>query len=119
MTRPTKIEQIALQALEDTKAKEIESLNVRKLTTIADTMIVCSGTSKQHLRSMANRIVEYAKAAGFKPLGVEGEQFAEWILVDLGDVIVHLMMPETRAFYSLEKLWTTSSTRVKRPPHED
>ena len=119
MTRPTKLEKAVLQALEDSKAKDVVDLNVRNLTDITDMMIICSGTSKPHLASMAERVVEYAKAAGVKPLGVEGNQFAEWILVDLGDVIVHLMLPEIREFYSLEKLWATPPSRTRKQTDEN
>ncbi len=95
-------------ALEDLKAQDIWVADVRDMTSIADLMIVASGTSDRHVKAIADNVVEQAKKAGFPPLGVEGEGGSDWVLVDLGDVIVHLMLPQTRAFYNLEKLWSVS-----------
>ena len=102
------LQQLVLDTLADTKAKDVINLDVRDLTDVTDTMIICSGTSKTHLRSMADKIVEKVKACGISPLGVEGIKTLEWILVDLGDLVIHIMLPEVREFYSLEKLWTTT-----------
>jgi len=99
------LKDVAVAALEDMKAKDIVVLDVRKLTTITDMMIIASGTSTRHVKALADNVVEQAKKAGCRPLSVEGEREAEWILVDLADVIVHVMMPNTRDFYQLEKLW--------------
>ena len=99
------LQQIVVDALEDMKARDITTLDVRDMTTIADTMIVASGTSDRHVRSLADHVIEQAKNAGFRPLGVEGQNEGEWVLVDLQDIIVHLMLPKTRDFYNLEKLW--------------
>lgn len=96
----------ALAALEDLKAKEVVSLDVRPMTSLADVMIIASGTSSRHVKSLADNVVEKVKEAGFRPLGMEGERDAEWILIDLAGVIVHVMLPATRAFYDLERLWT-------------
>lgn len=96
---------IALEAIEDMKAVNVKVVDVRGITDIADTMIIASGTSDRHVRSIAARVVEKCKGAGHQPLGVEGEREGEWVLVDLQDVIVHVMLPRIREFYGLEKLW--------------
>ncbi len=92
--------------LEDHKAQNIVELNIADMSSIADVMIVASGTSTRHVKSMADAVAEKAKQAGFKVLGVEGSQEAEWVLIDLIDVIVHVMLPDTRSFYNLERLWS-------------
>lgn len=97
---------VVLDALADIKAQNVLSLDVRSLTGIADYMIIASGTSSRHVKALADNVVEKAKEAGFKPLGVEGERDSDWILVDLAGVIVHVMLPATRSFYDLERLWT-------------
>jgi ribosome-associated protein len=97
--------ELAVAALEDMKAQNIKVLDVRKLTDIADFMIVASGSSDRHVRSIAGRLVEKMKQSGHQPYGVEGERDGEWVLVDLQDVIVHVMLPRIREFYGLEKLW--------------
>ncbi len=97
-----------IDALEDMKAKDIICLDVKPLTSVADIMIVASGTSNRHVKSIANHIREHMRDQGIKILGVEGEDVAEWVLVDLGDIIVHVMLPDTRRFYDLEKLWSMS-----------
>lgn len=96
---------LAVATLEDMKAQNVKVIDVRKLTDIADTMIVASGTSDRHVRSIAGRLVEKMKEVGHQPYGVEGERDGEWVLVDLQDVIVHVMLPRIREFYGLEKLW--------------
>jgi ribosome-associated protein len=96
----------ALAALADLKAKDVVTLDVRALTSLADVMVIASGTSTRHVKSLADNVVVMAKEAGFRPLGQEGERDAEWILIDLAGVIVHVMLPATRAFYDLERLWT-------------
>ncbi|MBS0387184.1 MAG: ribosome silencing factor [Proteobacteria bacterium] len=99
------LEKLALAALEDMKAVNIRVLDVRGLTDIADTMIVASGTSDRHVRSIAENVVVKAKQAGRRPMGTEGRQDAEWVLIDLQDVLVHVMLPRVREFYALEQLW--------------
>src|SRR5688572_14121266 len=96
---------IAVAALADMKAVNVKVLDVRKLTDVTDTMIVATGTSDRHVKSIADRVVERCRQAGHRPYGVEGQQEGEWVLVDLQDLIVHVMLPRIREFYGLEKLW--------------
>ncbi|MBN8713714.1 MAG: ribosome silencing factor [Xanthomonadales bacterium] len=94
-----------LDALESLKAKDVREIDVRDRTSIADLLVIASGTSARHVKSIADEVGRFAKQAGFTPLGVEGEQEGEWVLIDLGDVIVHVMLPRIREFYALERLW--------------
>ena len=96
---------IVLQALDDVKAIDVVVFEVSKLTSISDYMIIASGKSKRQVAALADKVVESAKENGVKPLGIEGKTEGEWVLVDLGDIIVHIMYPETREYYQLEKLW--------------
>jgi ribosome-associated protein len=96
---------IVLAALDDMKALDVKVLDVRGLTDIADTMVIASGTSDRHVKSVAQRVVERTKEAGFRPHGVEGQQDGDWVLIDLHDMIVHVMLTRVREFYGLEKLW--------------
>jgi ribosome-associated protein len=111
-----KLASLAEAALEDMKARDVRVIDVRKLTTVTDYMIIASGTSDRHVRSIADRLVERATAAGCEPFGVEGEEAGEWVLVDLQDVIVHVMLGKVRDFYKLENLWdlhtSTAETAV-------
>ena len=102
-------------ALEDMKAVNVKVLDVRSVTDVADCMVLASGNSDRHVRSIADRVVERAKAAGFRPLGLEGERDGEWVLVDLNDVIVHVMLPRVREFYGLEQLWEVTPVARSRP----
>src|SRR5712675_1628211 len=99
------LEKLVLKALEDLKAVNIKVLDVRGLTDVADTMIVASGTSDRRVRAIAESVIVKAKAAGRRPLGTEGKQDGEWVLVDLQDLLVHVMLPRVREFYALEELW--------------
>ena len=105
------LKDVVVAALEEIKAKDIVVLDVHKLTSITDIMVVASGTSSRQVKALADNVVEKAKAAGCRPLSVEGEREGEWILVDLADVVVHVMLPTTRDFYQLEKLWGMEERR--------
>ena len=96
---------LAENALTDLKARDVTVLDVRQLTPIADYMVVASGTSDRHVKSIADRLVQRASDAGCPPLGIEGTESGEWVLVDLADVVVHIMQPKAREFYKLEGLW--------------
>lgn len=105
MSRPA-LKDTIVDALSDMKAKDITVLDVRQMTTITDTMIVASGTSDRHVRSLAEAVIDRCKTYGQRPVGVEGLGSGEWVLVDVEDVLVHLMIPRVRDFYNLEKLWS-------------
>jgi ribosome-associated protein len=107
--RALPLQDVVTAALDDMKAVNIRVLDVRGLTDIADTMVIASGNSDRHVRSIAERVVEKAKEAGFRSLGMEGERDGEWVLVDLQDVVVHVMLPRIREFYGLERLWDNST----------
>jgi ribosome-associated protein len=107
-TAPVPVAELRQQvqlALEELKARDVRDIDVRGKTGITDFMVIASGTSSRHVKSIADEVVKYAKRIGVMPLGVEGEREAEWVLVDLGDVIVHVMLPRVREFYGLERLW--------------
>lgn len=96
---------LIVKTLEDNKAEEIVSLDVHELTTMTSWMVICSANSKRHAHALSDHVISKIKTLGLHPLGVEGENGNEWLLVDLGNIILHIMLPETRKFYSLEKLW--------------
>jgi ribosome-associated protein len=108
MIRPA-LKDTIVDALSDMKARDVTVLDVRQMTTITDTMIIASGTSDRHVRSLAEVVIERCKAQGQRPIGVEGLQSGEWVLVDVEDVLVHVMIPRVRDFYNLEKLWSATS----------
>ena len=99
------IKAVIHKALEDLKAEDVVELDVTDKTSVTDFVIVATGTSSRHVKSIANNVVTDIKHTGLQPLGVEGEQEAEWVLVDLGDVIVHVMQSQVRDFYDIESLW--------------
>ncbi|TQV68263.1 nicotinate-nucleotide adenylyltransferase [Exilibacterium tricleocarpae] len=102
----SELNQTIIDALEDVKGKDIVRLDVRELTDVMDTLVIASGTSNRHVKSLASNVVDEAKEKGFRPIGVEGLEAAEWVLVDFGDTVLHVMLPATRTFYELEKLWS-------------
>jgi ribosome-associated protein len=109
--RTAALKSVVIDALDGMKALEVKVLDVRGLTDVADTMVIASGTSDRHVRSVAKNVVEKTKAAGFRPHGVEGQQDSDWVLIDLSEMIVHVMLPRVREFYGLEKLWDMTATK--------
>ena len=101
-----KIIDVVRKALEEIKGKDIAILDVTDVTDVMDTMIVASGSTNRQVKALANTVIEDAKKAGFQPIGVEGMEDGEWVLVDLGDIVIHIMQPAIREFYELEKLWS-------------
>ena len=109
-----KLTDLVVDALDDIKAQDIVKLDVRDMTTVTDYMIVASGTSSRHVQALVENVAEKAKAAGHRPLGIEGEDGGEWVLLDLQDTLVHVMLPKVREFYNLEKLWSLPATNDAR-----
>jgi ribosome-associated protein len=102
-------------AVENLKAKDVVEIDVRGKSNVCDYMVIASGTSSRHVKSIADEVVKMVKALDVMPLGVEGEREAEWVLADLGDVVVHVMLPRVREFYALERLWTVGD----EPPGDE
>ena len=100
---------LVIEVLDDTKATDIIRLDVRNMTSVTDYMIVASGTSNRHVKALANNVADKAREAGHRPIGIEGEEGGEWVLLDLQDALVHVMLPKVREFYNLEKLWSLGS----------
>jgi ribosome silencing factor RsfS/YbeB/iojap len=115
--RVSPLQETVTAALDDMKAVNVKVIDVRGLTDIADTMVIASGNSDRHVRSIADNVARKAKEAGFRPLGTEGARDGEWVLVDLTDILVHVMLPRVREFYGLERLWDNgeNSTVVEKP----
>ncbi len=109
--RQDKLAKVAVSALEDIKAHDIAVLDVRKLTSLADTLVIASADSNRQVKALANHVRDKLKEAGASIVGVEGEESAEWVLVDAGDIVVHVMQPAVRAYYNLEELWTARPAR--------
>ena len=102
----TSLNDIIKLALEDLKGIDVLTMDVREMTSIADQMVLATGTSNRHVKALSRSVIDQAKEQGFRPLSTEGEDTSDWVLVDFGDTIVHIMLPETREFYDLERLWT-------------
>ena len=109
--KTTELCKIAVKALEDLKAFNIKILNVRKLTSITDRMIIASGNSTRQVSALADKVIEATRQRGIRPLGVEGVLEGDWALIDLGDVVVHIMRPAIRDYYQLEKLWSVKARK--------
>lgn len=109
----TKLCELFVKALEDLKADDIKVLNVSKLTSVTDIMIIATGRSNRQVRALADKTLEAGRENGLKPLGMEGQQQGEWILIDFGDIVVHVMQPAAREYYQLEKLWDVGNSRTR------
>ncbi len=101
------LQKIIQDSLEDTKGQNINVLDVTELSDVMDTLVIATGTSSRHVKSLANNAIEEAKSHKVRPIGVEGMDVGEWVLVDYGDLVLHVMQQSTRDFYELEKLWST------------
>lgn len=108
------LQKTVVDALEELKAQDIRILDVRSIASFTDLMIVASGTSTRHVKSIADKVIEKCATVGIRPLGVEGQREAEWVLVDMNDIVVHVMLPQTRDFYNLEKLWSVDVVKALR-----
>jgi ribosome-associated protein len=108
------LQEVAVAALEDIKARDIEVIDVRPQTSLYDTMVIASADSNRQVKALANHVREKLKEAGAPILGVEGESVGEWIVVDAGDIVVHVMQPAVRAYYNLEELWAPQAPRQRR-----
>ncbi|MBS0319589.1 MAG: ribosome silencing factor [Proteobacteria bacterium] len=112
--RLNKLAKLAVKALEDIKARDITVLDVRKLTSLYDTLIVASADSNRQVRALANHVRDELKAAGATIVGTEGEDTGDWVLVDAGDLVVHVMQPAVRAYYNLEELWAPPAKAARK-----
>ncbi|CDH06244.1 conserved hypothetical protein [Xenorhabdus bovienii str. Jollieti] len=102
----TELQKFVIDKLEDSKAQDIVSIDVRGKSSITDCMVICTGTSTRHLMSVADNLVDDCREAGIMPLGVEGQGISDWIVVDLGEIMIHVMQEDSRRMYELEKLWS-------------
>ena len=113
------VAKLVIAALEDVKAQDIVSINVREKTSVTDFMVIASGTSNRHVKSLVDNVLEKVKEQGVRPLGSEGLDTGEWALLDLGDVVVHVMLPTARQFYDLERLWQGAElSRAQHSPEQ-
>ena len=115
----TALRSVIRDAIDDLKGIDIYELDIRELSSIADYMVIATGTSNRHVKALSRSVVDKAKENDFRPLSTEGEDVADWVLVDFGDVIVHLMLPETREFYDLERLWTMTPESRRGDSHPE
>lgn len=106
VAKAKKNQQWIQKALEDAKTQNIAVLDVRKISDFTDYMVIATGTSNRHVQSSADRVAETLRDHGVRPVGIEGKQLGDWVLIDFGDVVVHIMREQTRDFYNLEKLWS-------------
>lgn len=104
------IKEAVVATLEDIKSRDIRVLDVREITDVTDFLVIASGTSSRHVASSAEKVLRQLQDLGVRPLGKEGLDGSEWALLDYGDVVVHIMLPKTRDFYALEKLWSAGSS---------
>ena len=111
-----KLQKIAVAALEDIKGRDIEVINTTKLTSLFDRIIIASADSTRQVKALARNVQEKVGLAGGEVIGVEGEDSGEWVLVDLGSIVVHVMQPAVRSYYNLEELWQTAPKRAAKPP---
>ena len=114
-----KLQKIAVAALEDIKAKDVEVLNTSKISALFDRVIIATGDSNRHVRSLARNVYDKVKEAGGEVIGIEGEETGEWVLVDLGDIVVHVMQPAVRVYYNLEELWKVVPKRPRKKVDSD
>ena len=113
------VAKLVIAALEDVKAQDIVSINVREKTSVTDFMVIASGSSSRHVKSLGDNVLEKVKEQGVRPLGSEGLDTGEWALLDLGDVVVHVMLPTARQFYDLERLWQGAElSRAQHSPEQ-
>ena len=118
VAKAKKIQQWIQNALEDAKTQNIAVLDVRKISDFTDYMVIATGTSNRHVQSSADKVVETLRGHGVRPVGIEGKQLGDWVLIDFGDVVVHIMREQTRDFYNLEKLWSDAK-RVEPGKHKE
>ncbi|HKJ21775.1 MAG TPA: ribosome silencing factor [Gammaproteobacteria bacterium] len=112
-----KLLKTVIDAIEDLKGQDIKALDVRRLTSITDYMVVASGNSDRQVKAIADHVIEQAKGIQVRPVGVEGKEQAEWVLIDLGDVVVHVMQPAVREFYQIERLWGVNDPKTVETDH--